>query len=89
MYNTWTDRIWPEIRVSPSPEERAEEAEPGFTPMHPDCLTAPEMAQKIESLTQNLARALERVKVFRRESPGRFCLVSSLACLTLAYIGKL
>ena len=52
VYSTWVNRIWPEIRV-PIPEDERPDSE-SFTPMHPDCLSGPEVQRKLAAVRDEL-----------------------------------
>ena len=43
-----TQRIWPEIRVEPPEDEKPDEEV--FTPVNPDCLSAPELERKVKEM---------------------------------------
>jgi len=83
IYSTWVYRVWPAIRVPPEHPEDAEE----FTPLHPDVLSAPEMADWVQSGKKKISEVVQGQVVLRRERPAIFCLVSSLFCCLLAVIG--
>jgi len=83
IYSTWVYRVWPAIRVPPEHPEDAEE----FTPLHPDVLSAPEMAGWVQSGKKKIGEVVQGQVVLRRERPAIFCSVSSLFCCLLAVIG--
>jgi hypothetical protein len=86
VYTTWTRRIWPEIRVE-EPESEKPDTE-DFTPMHPECLSAPEINQRWAQFQEHVKSQLTTLKQMRQERPGKFCAVMSAAFLALAFIGS-
>ena len=86
VYTTWVNRIWPEIRV-PIPEEERPDPE-AFTPVHPDCLSGPEVQRKLAALRQRAGAAAEAVRRLRQESPAKFCGAASAFFLALACVGS-
>jgi hypothetical protein len=86
VYTTWINRIWPEIRV-PLPEDERPDSE-AFTPMHPDCLSAPELERNLAVIRERAAIAVEAVREMRSDSPGKFFGVTSALLVVLAYVGS-
>jgi hypothetical protein len=84
VYTTWTQRIWPEIRVP--------EADPGldpdWTPVSPDVLSAPELVKIWDDLKMNLKFGFNWLLNLRTNEPGKFCCLASVFFLILAYIGS-
>lgn len=83
LYTTWTQRIWPEIRI---PQET--KSSESFTPLSPDVLSAPELEKLINDLKIKFKGFLESAKKLRRDEPGRFCGLASFVFLILAFIGS-
>ena len=81
VYLTWTRRIWPEIRVEEIDKEE------DFTPMNPDCLTAPELNRAVMGFTSKVKDTLSRFWTLRSAEPGKFCIMSSGVFLTLGFFG--
>jgi len=87
VYTTWTQRIWPEIRV---PEAEGEQAEAsGWTPVSPDVYSAPELIELAEKLKAKALQFYHTAVALRSEKPGVFCACSSATCLALWYLGTL
>jgi len=83
LYTTWVYRVWPAIRVPPEHPEDEED----FTPLHPDVLSAPEMAGWVKAGKKKMVEVVHGQVVLRKERPAIFCLVSSVFCCLLAVIG--
>jgi len=83
---TWTQRIWPEIRVEPRDPEPEEKS---WTPVSPEVYSAPELLELQEALKEKAAEFHERALELRRENHAKFCALTSAAFLTLAYLGTL
>ena len=84
VYTTWTQRIWPEIRVAdanPGPE-------PEWTPVNPDVLSAPDLVRLLEDVKSRFNHSYARLKEMRRAEPGKFCALLSFIFLSLAYVGS-
>jgi len=84
VYTTWTQRIWPEIRVpeaDPGPE-------PEWTPVSPDVLSAPELVRLWEDFHSKLCQFFSWLKNLRKEQPGKFCAITSTIFFILAIIGS-
>jgi len=83
LYSTWVYRLWPAIRVPPEHPEDSE----SWTPLHPDVLSAPELASWAQATRLKVSQVASGQKLLRAEQPGKFCLLSSTFCLLLAIIG--
>ena len=84
VYTTWTQRIWPEIRVpeaNPGPE-------PEWTPVSPDVLSAPELVRLCDEVKVKCYQAFEWLKQTRENEHGKFCAIVSTFFLVLAYVGS-
>lgn len=84
VYTTWTQRIWPEIRVpeaNPGPE-------PEWTPVSPDVLSAPELVRLCDEVKVKCGQAFEWLKQTRQNEHGKFCSIVSTFFLVLAYVGS-
>ncbi len=84
VYITWTQRIWPEIRVpeaDPGPD-------PDWTPVSPDVLSAPELVQLLDTMKIKMAQVKDWLWQLRRDQPGRFCSLAVTSCLILAWLGS-
>lgn len=84
VYTTWTQRIWPEIRVP----EADPGSEPEWTPVSPDVLSAPELVRLWEDFHLKLCQFFSWLKNLRREQPGKFCAITSTIFFILAIIGS-
>ena len=71
----------------PIPEEERPDPE-AFTPVHPDCLSGPEVQRKLAALRQRAGAAAEAVRRLRQESPAKFCAAASAFFLALACVGS-
>lgn len=85
VWYTWKYRLWPTIRVEVPESERPDPED--FTPMHPDCLTAPEMKEKWDQTSNFFTRKWHQTLALRRDRPEKFCLLASIGFTTLAYFG--
>lgn len=84
LYTTWTQRIWPEIRVpeaDPGPD-------PDWTPVSPDVLSAPELVKLWEDFRCRLCRSFRWLGDRRKDEPGKFCWAMSTLFLLMTYIGS-
>jgi hypothetical protein len=84
VYTTWTQRIWPEIRVP----EADPGSEPEWTPVSADVLSAPELVRLWEDFHLKLCQFFSWLKNLRREQPGKFCAITSTIFFILAIIGS-
>lgn len=84
VYSTWTQRIWPAIRVP--------EADPGpspdWTPVNPDVLSAPEIIKLWDDVKSQLIGISGWLWELRRSEPGKFCALMSSVFLVMAYVGS-
>ena len=84
VYSTWTQRIWPAIRVP--------EADPGpspdWTPVNPDVLSAPEIIKLWDDVKSQLIGISGWLWELRRNEPGKFCALMSSVFLVMAYVGS-
>jgi len=84
VYSTWTQRIWPAIRVP--------EADPGpspdWTPVNPDVLSAPEIIKLWDDVKSQLISISSWLWELRRSEPGKFCALMSSVFLVMAYVGS-
>ena len=71
----------------PIPEDQRPDSE-SFTPLHPECLSAPEVERKLAGLRERAHAALAAVASARTERPAKFCAAASAAFLALAYVGS-
>jgi len=83
IYITWVYTIWPAVRVPPTEEEDPE----GWTTVHPDVLSAPELDVFLKSSKNKIFQILTGLKLLREEQPGKFCAVISSFFITLAGFG--
>jgi len=88
VYTTWTQRIWPEIRV-PDEDGQEDSAQSAWTPVSPDVYSAPELIELLERLKSKAHELYQRAAALRTDSPGVFCVYASLSCLALGYLGTL
>jgi len=83
LYITWTQRIWPEIRV--------DVAKPSNNPLeysNPDVFTASELQDIMVVISGKANRGYTRLVEMRRETPGKFCFVMCTSLVIIAYIGS-
>ena len=83
VYTTWTQRIWPEIRVE-EPETKED-----WTPVHPDVYSAPEVAEILKLVKTRVWNAYIRAGELRRTNHAKFCGLSSVAFVLVAFLGSL
>lgn len=83
VYLTWTQRIWPEIRVPDADPG----AEPDWTPVSPDVLSAPELVKLWDDAKIKLLNCLAWAKELRRNEAGKFCALFSTFFVIIAYVG--
>jgi len=83
LYCTWVYRVWPAIRVPPEHPEDTE----GWTPLHPDVLSAPELSSWIQGIRHKFSQIISGLYLLHSEQPGKFCLLSSTVCLLVAILG--
>jgi len=84
VYTTWTQRIWPEIRVpdaNPGPE-------PDWTPVNPDVLSAPELVKLFDEAKAKGTQLYQWSRDLRAREPGKFCLGMSSIFICMAYLGS-
>lgn len=82
LYITWTQRIWPTIRIQPHAEDSEK-----FTPVHPDVLSAPELEKILANIKQKTNQIYSGLWILRAEEPLRFCLTSSIFFIFIIYLG--
>jgi len=83
LYITWTQRIWPTIKL---PSQHTEDDEK-FTSVHPDTLSAPEMENISDKIRQKCVEVYGGLWLMREEAPLMFCLSMSSFFITTAFIG--
>ena len=84
VYTTWTQRIWPEIRVpdaNPTPE-------PEWTPVSPDVLSAPDLVRLWNEVKAKSCQGFQWLKDLRENEQGKFCAIVSTFFVFLAYVGS-
>ncbi len=86
IYTTWTQRIWPEIRVQDEHESKMQDQE--WTPVSQDVLSAPELAQLCLECKLKMSQGLAWAQDLRKAKPGTFCGLFSAGFLVLAYLGS-
>jgi len=84
VYTTWTQRIWPEIRVA----EANPGSEPEWTPVNPDVLSAPDILRLWEDAKFRISQSFAWLQTLRQAEPGKFCALLSTVFLLLAYVGS-
>ena len=82
IYTTWTNRIWPEIRV----EQPLEEAS-AWTPVRPEVFSAPELVQLTQLAKEKIVSGFVYLRDLRTTSPGKFCIVTCFVFSMVGYIG--
>jgi len=83
LYTTWVYRLWPVIRVPPKEDEDSED----WTPVAINVLSAPEMTSCVREGKETVGQILSGLVLLHREHPGKFCILSSLACIGIAVLG--
>jgi len=86
VYTTWTQRIWPEIRV---PDDQEEQVGQSWVPVSPDVYSAPELMELMDKVKATSIHLYTKAVEMRAEKPGAFCACSSAAFLALWYLGTL
>eukprot|EP00062_Callorhinchus_milii_P016012 gi/632966863/ref/XP_007899655.1/ PREDICTED: protein FAM134C [Callorhinchus milii] len=82
--DTWRNKIWPEIK-----EERLEDQDAeSWGLVHPKLLSVPELCQRIAEIWVNGASFLENLYHFKKQNPGKFCLLVCGVFTFLAVIGR-
>ena len=71
----------------PIPEDERPDSE-AFTPLHPDCLSGPEVQRKLAAVKERAVAVVAAVRRTREESPAKFCAAASAVFLVLAYVGS-
>lgn len=77
VVSTWINRIWPEIRVEPSPDQKADSEK--FTPINPSCYSGPEVETMVKAFNAKFWALWARMVDMRAQTPGKFC------CLTCSF----
>nr|XP_033774044.1 reticulophagy regulator 3 [Geotrypetes seraphini] len=78
----WKNKIWPELRVT-RPDELENESW-GF--VHPRLLSVPELCHYLADLYVSGTRFLKNLLLFKKENPGKFCI---LVCGLLTFLAVL
>ncbi|CAG2176194.1 unnamed protein product [Oppiella nova] len=81
----WTQYIWPEIRVPPNPSTDTE----GWTPVHPNVLSAPEINHYINELCVMSRAVILWFIRLRREKRFKFFITTTSILFMTAIIGRL
>ena len=85
VYTTWTQRIWPEIRV---PDANPTSPEPEWTPVSPDVLSAPDLVRLWNEVKAKSCQGFQWLKELRVNEHGKFCALVSTFFVCLAYVGS-
>ncbi|XP_030077135.1 LOW QUALITY PROTEIN: reticulophagy regulator 3 [Microcaecilia unicolor] len=80
----WKNKIWPELRVA-RPDELENESW-GF--VHPGLLSVPELCHHIAGLYVNGTSFLRNLLLFKKENPGKFCILICGLLTFLAVLGS-
>lgn len=83
LYVTWTQRIWPTIKI---PDQHKEDAEK-FTTVNPDVLSAPELENINNNIKLRISEITTGLCLMRAEVPTRFCITLSTFFICLAILG--
>lgn len=86
MYKTWVDKIWPEIRV-PIPE--GEEDNEGWTPVHPQVFSVPELSRYITDWSESTRKWVANVILLRKTNQGLFCFLATSTFAMTAVLGRM
>ncbi|XP_054168510.1 reticulophagy regulator 3-like [Oppia nitens] len=85
FFKLWTQYIWPEIRVTPNELTDTE----GWTPVHPQVLSAPEINHYINEIyIMSKATILWFIRL-RREKHLKFFIITTFILVMSAIIGRL
>ncbi|TRY80601.1 hypothetical protein TCAL_03004 [Tigriopus californicus] len=84
--STWINRIWPEIRVEPSPDQTPDAEK--FTPINPSCYSGPEVETMVKAFTAKGWDLWRRMWDMRTQTPGKFCSVTCGLFLMIWMIGS-
>ncbi|XP_067825396.1 reticulophagy regulator 3 [Heptranchias perlo] len=82
--DTWKNKIWPELRVAHSEDSDAE----SWGLVHPKLLSVPELCQRMAELWVSGASFLKNLYHFKKQNPGKFCLLVCGVFTFLAIIGR-
>merc|ERR1712038_105940 len=83
LYITWTQRIWPEIRVDAT--------KPSYQQIdynNLEVFSASELQDIIIVMSGKTKRGYEYLVEMRRETPGKFCFIMCTSLVIIAYIGS-
>jgi hypothetical protein len=83
LYITWTQQVWPAIKLQPEHSQDEEK----WTPMSPDTLSAPEMETLMLRGKRRTAEIYHGLWLLRAEYPLRFCITMSVFFSSLALLG--
>ncbi|XP_050618690.1 reticulophagy regulator 3 isoform X2 [Macaca thibetana thibetana] len=80
----WKNKIWPEIKV-PRPDALDNESW-GF--VHPRLLSVPELCHHVAEVWVSGTIFIRNVLLFKKQNPGKFCLLSCGILTFLAVLGR-
>ncbi|XP_060704500.1 reticulophagy regulator 3 isoform X1 [Hemiscyllium ocellatum] len=88
--DTWKTKIWPELQVMHMEDS---DAESYFFPcswglVHPKLLSVPELCHRMADLSLSAERFLKNLYHFKKQNPGKFCLLVCGVFTFLAVIGR-
>lgn len=83
LYITWTQRVWPTIKV---PSDHTQDTE-RWTPLSPDTLSAPELETIVSKIKLRTAEIYSGLLLLRVEYPLRFSIIMSVFFSSLALLG--
>jgi hypothetical protein len=85
LYITWTQRIWPEIRVDSGKDTKVV---PQLEHKNPEVFSASELQDIIIVISGKSKRLYKYLVEMRQETPGKFCFLCCPCFVIAAYIGS-
>ncbi|XP_029945358.1 reticulophagy regulator 3 [Salarias fasciatus] len=82
--DTWRNKIWPEIRVRKKEESENE----SWGLVQPGILSVPELCHHLAEAWVSGAVLASSVAQYKRQNPGKFCILTCGVCSCLAMIGS-
>ncbi|XP_051894820.1 reticulophagy regulator 3 isoform X2 [Pristis pectinata] len=82
--DTWKGRLWPELRVAQVEDSDAE----SWGLVHPKLVSVPELCHRMAEFSVSAERFLKSLYLFKKQNPGKFCLLVCGVFTFLAVIGR-